>query len=345
MSDEVISKVWRFNLVNFAEKFGKFLDNSEAIHVYLNSTLTEINLNQGANRVSRLTVATSEKTVFTVRAKVIVLACGGLENARILLAQNKRTGTVFANDNIGRYFMEHPHYNECANLMLFARHANSKLYDPPPLAQRFGTNSVCAYFQIGSEMREQLGLPNTSFAVRRPVFPIKQYLRIYMTLQGLYKDADRMERLARINANVEQFPNSASRVSLADKTDRYGLPKIRLNWQLTPDEIKKAYQSVRIFGVKLGQNGLGRLQIEEWFAKGKLAGRVDYGFHHMGTTRMAGTAIDGVVDPNCRIFGLDNLFIAGSSVFPTSSCRNPTFTILALTIQLADHLKATIKNQ
>jgi len=96
---------------------------------------------------------------------------------------------------------------------------------------------------------------------------------------------------------------------------------------------------MRIFGLKLGQNGLGRLKVEAWFAKGNVKGRVLYGWHHMGATRMARTA-RRVVDANCRMFGLDNLYIAGSSVFPTSGCANPTFTLLAMTIRLADHLKA-----
>jgi len=67
---------------------------------------------------------------------------------------------------------------------------------------------------------------------------------------------------------------------------------------------------------------------------------VNYGWHHMGTTRMALAAKDGVVDTDGKMFGLDNLYIAGSSIFPTSGCANPTFTLMATTIRLADHLKA-----
>jgi choline dehydrogenase-like flavoprotein len=66
-----------------------------------------------------------------------------------------------------------------------------------------------------------------------------------------------------------------------------------------------------------------------------------WGNHHMGTTRMAARSGDGVVDTDCLVFGTDNLYVAGSSVFPTGSCANPTFTIVALAHRLALHLAAT----
>lgn len=338
-SDEVTSKLWHFSLIDFGKKFGKFLKQSKSIDVYLNSTVTRINLNPATKRVSHLTVTTSPKTAFSVKAKIVVLACGGMENARVLLAQDWKTRSIYENDNIGRYFMDHPHYNECANLILVSRHADTKLYNTPDRAMRSGTKSVCAYLQIGNEIREKLGLPNTSFGMKQNAVSFKQHTIISLTLKGLYGRAENTETHYQINANLEQIPNPSSRVSLSEKTNMFGMPRIRLDWQLTKDDIKKAAQSVYLFALKLGENGLGRLQIEDWFANGKLDGRVDYGFHHMGTTRMARSPLDGVVDTNCKIFGVDNLFIAGSSVFPTSSCRNPTFTIMALTIRLADHLK------
>ena len=337
-SDEVTSKIWHFNSANFAEMFGEFFGKSESMDVYLNASLSKINLDRAANRVSHLTVATSVKTTFTVRANTIVLACGGLENARILLAQTRSIRTAFDNDNIGRYFMEHPHYINCANLLLFGPHANSKLYNLPA-QMKLGNITACAFFQIGSEIREKLELPNAVFRVQRPNSPIKQYTRVSMTLKGLYNGDESNERTSRLAVMAEQIPNSASRISLSDKVDKYRMPKIRLDWQLTKDEIMKTSQSMRIFGLKLGQNGLGRLQVEDWFAKGKVDGHVNYGWHHMGATRMALTSQNGVVDTNCRMYDLDNLYIAGSSVFPTSGCANPTFTIMAMTIRLADYLK------
>ena len=64
-----------------------------------------------------------------------------------------------------------------------------------------------------------------------------------------------------------------------------------------------------------------------------------YGGHHIGTVRMGDSAATGVVDANCRVFGVNNLYVAGSAVFPTSSQANPTLTIVAMALRLADHLQ------
>jgi choline dehydrogenase-like flavoprotein len=130
-----------------------------------------------------------------------------------------------------------------------------------------------------------------------------------------------------------------SRITLSDDMDKFGMPRLRLNWRITRKERQKIYQSMRFFGMKVGQNGFGRLQIDKRISRGELEDPPGKGYHHMGTTRMADSPKDGVVDKDCRVFGLDNFYIAGSSVFVTSGCSNPTFTILALAIRLADHLK------
>jgi choline dehydrogenase-like flavoprotein len=339
-ADEVTSKIWHFNIVNFAEKYEKFLGRSQSIDVYLNAAVTRIHLDRGSGRVTSLTAATSAQATFAVKAKTFVLACGGMENARVLLAQRTGSGPAFANDNIGRHFMEHPHYFHCASLLLFGRHAESGLYHMPEADELVGKTALCAFFQIGAPMRKKLGWPNAVFRVQKAPAAIKLSKRVSMLLHGLYQGEEALERLTRIVIMAEQFPNPDSRISLTDKKDPYGMPKIRLNWQLTAAEIQKASQSTRFLGMKLGQNGLGRLQVEEWMATGNVTGHVNYGWHHMGTTRMALAAKDGVVDTDGKMFGLDNLYIAGSSIFPTSGCANPTFTLMATTIRLADHLKA-----
>jgi len=79
--------------------------------------------------------------------------------------------------------------------------------------------------------------------------------------------------------------------------------------------------------------------IQEAVIAEELPNRVGVGSHHYGTTRMAGDPSRGVVDANCRVYGTDNLFIATSSTFPTSSFANPVLSIVALSLRLADHLK------
>ena len=98
--------------------------------------------------------------------------------------------------------------------------------------------------------------------------------------------------------------------------------------------------AVEVIGAEFGRLNLGRLEVEPWLLHG---GPSDFGLrgvaHHLGTTRMSSDPQSGVVDANCRVHGIDNLYVAGGSVFPAAGYALPTYTIISLAIRLADHLK------
>jgi len=137
---------------------------------------------------------------------------------------------------------------------------------------------------------------------------------------------------------LEQAPNPASRVKLAPEKDALGMPRAQLEWRLSGIDKQSARRTQELLARALGGAGLGRLQIllneddHSWPAE--LGG----GRHHMGTTRMHEDPKQGVVDADSRVHGLDNLYLAGSSVFPTAGAANPTLTLVALALRLADHL-------
>ena len=145
---------------------------------------------------------------------------------------------------------------------------------------------------------------------------------------------------------AEQAPNPDSRVMLTDHTDAMGMPRIALHWQLSEIDKRTVRVMMESFDEQLRQLGLGRMITEPWLSDENIHWQTDAlisahpigGYHHMGTTRMADDPKQGVVDANCRVHGLNNLFIAGSSVFPTSGWANPTLTIIALSLRLAEHL-------
>jgi choline dehydrogenase-like flavoprotein len=101
---------------------------------------------------------------------------------------------------------------------------------------------------------------------------------------------------------------------------------------------------VKTLGAEVARLNLGRVRLADWLLDGSsaLPSDVRGGFHHMGTTRMAADPKDGVVDADCRVHGIENLFVAGSSVFATGGCANPTLTIVALALRLSNHLKARL---
>jgi choline dehydrogenase-like flavoprotein len=138
----------------------------------------------------------------------------------------------------------------------------------------------------------------------------------------------------------EQAPNPESRITLSDAVDGLGQRRVRLEWRLTNLDYDSFSRSARQYARALGAAELGRIEIEPWLLQRQPDwwSNIEAGWHHMGTTRMAGEPPNGVVDSACRVFALDNLFVAGSSVFPTSGFANPTLTIVALALRLAKYL-------
>lgn len=144
-----------------------------------------------------------------------------------------------------------------------------------------------------------------------------------------------------INLMAEQAPNPDSRVILGDERDRFGQRKIQLDWRLTDLDLESMKKSLEILNTNLQKKGLGYIDIYVNTDLEDMAPNIHGGYHHMGTTRMHEDPTLGVVNEHCKIHGTHNLFVAGSSVFPTVGYANPTLTIVALAIRLADHLKKT----
>jgi choline dehydrogenase-like flavoprotein len=144
-----------------------------------------------------------------------------------------------------------------------------------------------------------------------------------------------------VHMEGEQSPNPASRVILSDDVDALGMRRAVLDWQIDPLDGSNLYQTAMELARSVGVVGFGRMVIN--LEPGDELSRVSTCWHHMGTTRMHDDPRQGVVDRHCAVHGLSNFYIAGSSVFPTGGRANPTITIVALAIRLADHLKLTVK--
>jgi hypothetical protein len=140
----------------------------------------------------------------------------------------------------------------------------------------------------------------------------------------------------RLNPMMEQAPNPESRVFLGNERDALGQPRINLNWQLTPLDTYTITRAMEILDEELRRADLGHLVIET--KKDRVPKGIHGGWHHMGTTRMHSDPKYGVVDPNCQVHGVSNLYIGGASTFPTSGYANPVLTTVALAIRLADHI-------
>ena len=145
-----------------------------------------------------------------------------------------------------------------------------------------------------------------------------------------------------VKVYLEPFPNPSSRVELSGDQDRFGQPRARVRWRLTEADRRTLRRLLEITRTEMERTGSGRLRVMGADTESGWPPTLSGGSHHMGVTRMHEDPGRGVVDPDCLVHGLSNLFVAGSAVFPTAGYANPTLTIIALALRLADHLETRI---
>ena len=149
-----------------------------------------------------------------------------------------------------------------------------------------------------------------------------------------------LPKIVGLRVIAEPAPNPESHVRLGDQRDAFGQRRAVLDWRLLPQDSESVERVIRLLSLEVGSSGVGRCR--DIFPRAGFGSLRTIGsHHHMGTTRMHPNPSRGIVDANCRVHGMHNLFIAGSSVFPTFGTANPTLTILALADRLADHLQET----
>jgi choline dehydrogenase-like flavoprotein len=139
---------------------------------------------------------------------------------------------------------------------------------------------------------------------------------------------------------IEQAPDPNNRIALSQELDRLGIPKTEIRWRLNDIDIQNAIRVQEIWAEELDKAGIGKFKVTQDWADQKFEKTAMH--HHLGSTRMHQDPKQGVVDANGKVHGLANLFIAGCSVFPTSGYSNPTLTMIALSLRLADHIKTLL---
>ena len=145
---------------------------------------------------------------------------------------------------------------------------------------------------------------------------------------------------------IEQAPNPSSRVELSNEKDSLGVPRANLRWAMLPIDKRTVRKLNELIGQLVGAAGIGRVKLYDFLLDENDTSMPDFtsgGWHHMGTTRISEDPKKGVVDANCKMHGIDNLYIAGSSCFTTGGAINPTLTVVAISLRLSDHIKAKMK--
>jgi choline dehydrogenase-like flavoprotein len=368
--------IWRYapsgfrNYPSWAEMYGEQLRADPNTHIFLHANLTGFSATKDGSIIQSITAASLNHVSISIQAKAFVLCCGGIENVRLLLnAPENVVRKVNAFDNLGRYFAQHPRGRTATltttaaearrlqNLFgVFTRKSGVQyevgfaLSEDAQREHRLLNASATMYYEAGPESSWSAGV--RLMAALRSKKPYRGMFydmvkattelrnlgrRIFRGRSALLSDP-----LVSVVVDLEQQPNFHSQVRLSDQIDPLGMKRAKLDWRISEIERTTARHLNNLIAEELKKLGFGQIDAAGWLTSatpvrdGELYGT----YHHIGTTRMSKDPRDGVVNEDCRAHGVDNLYLAGCSVFPTGGHANPTLTIVALAIRLADHLRS-----
>jgi choline dehydrogenase-like flavoprotein len=318
------------------------LARSSNVRVLLRANLVEIRLGD-SGQVSHLICQTLDGNELIVEASRFVLATGGIENARLLLASNTQESAGVANgtDQVGRWFMEHPHYGSSVAVVSPMRldldfYTNHDASVPRPDGSGVDPAHIGGVFALSAAIRDAEGLPDWTMTIKEADLSQSELAPLGPTPVGALSRCPDEPTFYRLFARVEQTPLADSRVTLSSERDALGMPRVDLNWKISEADDRAMRRSFEIFGAELARHCLGRAWVPTQGERFKW--RAGPGGHHMGTTRMGTDPATSVVDADSRCHEVANLYMAGSSVFTTGGSANPTLTVVALALRLADHL-------
>ncbi len=353
----------------------KSLGNSKSVTLCYYAFAQQVVPTENDDHIDSVLVKSANGKQFSIRAKHVVIAGGSIENCRLLLLSQKNSphGVGNQHDNVGRYYMDHPRIEGMAKLMVnfenknwpsLIRHLDETITD---------AGNMQVFLSLSEQLQRKEKLLNHG-TVFRSIFK-EQIASGYLAAKNLYysvkgKDGNGIDyrdvanmlkglpKLAQTSLKqalgkpltfshlilidqLEQEPDRASRICLDSEKDRFGQQKTCIEWEIgqsTTDSLRWFHTALdkRLREINLG-----------WVDSPMITDR-DYvpeftdACHPSGTTRMSSDPKTGVVDANCKVHGIDNLYIAGSSVFPTVGYANPTLTLVALGIRLADKIKSNL---
>ena len=387
--DRAESRIFQFGLRSvFFDDYTKALSSVSNVDIYTNAHVVELVTSAAGKSIEKVKVAITADKGFWVSAKTVVLATGGMENARLLLMSRgvRAAGIGNEHDLVGRFFMDHPgtrfgifkpsskavfdslglyDLHRVRGTALMAKFAfseqvlreeklNNFCVSLMPKVKGLETQAV-VYFRRFTQSIRKGTLSGETLAYLKKSLPdfadVVNYTwsRLQRQEQPFYgpsrggwfdlPDRDTRFFAFELGAQTEQTPNPSNRVTLGDQKDFLGNPCTKLHWSWNQSDLASIRRSQEIFRDVIAKSGLGEFQPQFELDMGGTPFVVST-HHHIGTTRMHVDPAQGVVDANCQVHGVANLFIAGSSIFPTGlGFANPTLTIVALATRLADHIK------
>ena len=380
---------------DFAARYGHKLGAAQQVRVVLHANVTALHLDASGQRVEQAMVQSLKDPArkISVSARRFVLATGGLEVARLLLASRAQqpAGIGNAQDNVGRYYQCHiagtlstlhlkhdpktvahgydvtddgtycrrrlalkPEVQRRERLTNFVgRLHHPRITDP---SHRTGVLSLLALakmfipYEYAKRLHGDEGFSFANWLAHVRNLMLDPFRAIGFAWH-LFRDRKMAARkfpsiivhpkapVYSLDFHAEQVPCRDSRVSLSSELDALGMPRLHIDWRYTPEDVRACQRSIALLAEDFRACGAGDFDYKVEDVELEMTRYGAYGGHHIGTARMGSDPQDSVVNPDCRVHGVENLYIASSAVFPTSSQANPTLTIVALALRLATHLR------
>ena len=330
--------------LNIDQNYFEHIRKSKFIHLTLNSTFLNFeNLDHNKKIIS--VKCRKKDQDFYLKANFFVLACGGIENSRLLLwSRIKNKNLISQNLPIGEYYMHHPFHNignGLINYKKFNQYFKKYNISNSPIV----TCNSNMYLEANNSFLKKKDITNSgiyiSFKEANSNNNIYKQLRCFAPkfAKKIYDDLKSKE-IYEINIETlqEQKPIKTNKVTLSNILDPYGVPLTKLFWKKHSSEITSVREISEEFSKFLINQNIGRLAFEEYLYDQTIEYDAISGNHQMGGTRMGESENDSVVDKNLKVHGIKNLFINGSSVFRTSGHCHPTYTIVQLSLRLADSI-------
>lgn len=375
---ELTTSIFHVSPLRFGTAYRARLASLSDVEVVLRAPVLRFHAADASRRVEAVSVVAPDGRPRRVKARRFVLAAGGVENARILLLSGDAPERSLGNGHglVGRYFTEHAFVNP-GTFSPSDPTLDMGFYFPTPVDGGASGAAVRGTFTLRREVLERNRLLNAALFFR-PAYEasaafstpeVRELLELWEKIRGRgvpggsFRKAMRAARAPGALATAvwrklragsggaakwplrsffESAPSPGNEIRLARQQDALGRPRAHVTWRIGEEDLRAVRHTFHVLDRGLRAAGLGHLDLafpdesEAWRAAS------EGGKHHMGTTRMHTDPAQGVVDGDGRVHGVHNLWIAGSSVFPTVGYANPTLTIVTLAVRLGRHLRREV---
>jgi len=309
------------------------------INVYLHSNIVDIRRSSGSP-VKDLAIRCLNGRRHSARGRIFVLATGGIENTRLLLA----SGFEATHPMLGRCFMGHVTHGAFEEGQAMSMLALSDASRSMTLYTDNARDRFHCVLAATLEGQRRLGIGNftaTVLGAEKPPPGVTQAVLALAAAIDMGSTAAKPAQPLPTYFMSEHLPNLDSRITLDHaNVDALGMPRAKLDWTYSRRDWDNLERGIAALADALGGENLGRLC---WpVPRDKVLAGVSPSRHHIGTTRMSLDRGEGVVDANGRVHACDNLYVAGTSAFPTSGIANPTLTLIALAMRMSDRLKSEL---